>query len=97
LKALNKQGIHYSEIIVKPTAFNIILWNANVATTASYLLADYSLRQSIYYIYYLQQEQSFRIAVKWNSDFEKLKKARMVYRSQKNKSLYFSDLLWFIK
>jgi inner membrane protein len=42
-KALNKQGIHYSEIIVKPTAFNIILWNANVATTASYLLADYSL------------------------------------------------------
>jgi inner membrane protein len=41
-KALNKQGIHYSEIIVKPTAFNIILWNANVATTASYLLADYS-------------------------------------------------------
>jgi inner membrane protein len=41
-KALDKQGIHYSEIIVKPTAFNIILWNANVATTASYLLADYS-------------------------------------------------------
>jgi inner membrane protein len=31
-KALDKQGIHYSEIIVKPTAFNIILWNANVAT-----------------------------------------------------------------
>jgi inner membrane protein len=45
LKALDKQGIHYSEIIVKPTAFNIILWNANVATTASYLLADYSIRQ----------------------------------------------------
>jgi inner membrane protein len=45
-KALNKQGIHYSEIIVKPTAFNIILWNANVATTASYLLADYSLLDS---------------------------------------------------
>jgi inner membrane protein len=44
-KALDKQGIHYSEIIVKPTAFNIILWNANVATTASYLLADYSIRQ----------------------------------------------------
>jgi hypothetical protein len=38
----------------------------------------FPIRQSIYYIYYLQQEQSFRIAVK-NSDFEKLKK-RMVYR-----------------
>jgi inner membrane protein len=47
-KALDKQGIHYSEIIVKPTAFNIILWNANVATTASYLLADYSLLDNSY-------------------------------------------------
>jgi inner membrane protein len=50
-KALDKQGIHYSEIIVKPPAFNIILWNANVATTASYLLADYSIRQPSYYFY----------------------------------------------
>jgi inner membrane protein len=45
LKALNKQGIHYSEIIVKPQ-LSISLWNANVATTASYLLADYSLLDS---------------------------------------------------
>ena len=40
-KALTKQGIQYSEIIVKPTAFNLILWNANVATTNNYLLGDY--------------------------------------------------------
>jgi inner membrane protein len=54
----------------------------------------FPIRQSIYYIYYLQQEQSFRIAVKWNSDFEKLKKASEGWYivSEKNKSLYFSDL-----
>jgi inner membrane protein len=88
-------------IIVKPTAFNIILWNANVATTASYLLADYSLLDSpIYYIYYLQQEQSFRIAVKWEFRFWKTKKKTSEgwYISQKNKSLYFQWFtFWFIE
>ena len=41
--ALQKQNIKYTAIIVKPTAFNTILWNANVATTEGYLLAEYSL------------------------------------------------------
>lgn len=41
--ALKNQHIIFKEIIVKPTAFNTILWNANVATSDGYLLADYSL------------------------------------------------------
>lgn len=41
--ALKNQNLSFKEIIVKPTAFNTILWNANVATTDGYLLADYSL------------------------------------------------------
>lgn len=44
--ALQNQHISYSEIIVKPTAFNTILWNANVKTKEGYLLADYSLLDS---------------------------------------------------
>lgn len=40
--ALKNQHFQYVEIIVKPTAFNTILWNANVATSEGYLLADYS-------------------------------------------------------
>jgi inner membrane protein len=42
-----------------------------MATTASYLLADYSLldSQAITFTSY-NKEQSFRIAVKWNLDFE---------------------------
>lgn len=45
-KALQNQHISYREIIVKPTAFNTILWNANVKTNDGYLLADYSLFDS---------------------------------------------------
>ena len=44
--ALKNQSIKYTEIIVKPTAFNTILWNANVKTREGYLLADYSLLDS---------------------------------------------------
>ncbi|EIA08017.1 metal-dependent hydrolase [Flavobacterium frigoris] len=94
-KALNKQGIHYSEIIVKPTAFNIILWNANVATPDSYLLADYSLldSQAITLTAY-NKNKALEAQLKGNSDFEKLKKASEGWYiiSQKNKSLYFNDL-----
>jgi inner membrane protein len=69
-KALDKQGIHYSEIIVKPTAFNII-WNANVATTASYLLADYSLldSQAITFTSY-NKNKALESQLNGNLDFE---------------------------
>jgi inner membrane protein len=94
-KALNKQGIHYSEIIVKPTAFNIILWNANVTTTASYLLADYSLfdSQAITFTTY-SKNKALEPKLNGNSDFGKLKKASEGWYiiSQKNNSLYFNDL-----
>jgi inner membrane protein len=94
-KALDKQGIHYSEIIVKPTAFNIILWNANIATTASYLLSDYSLldSQAITFTNY-KKNKALESQLNGNSDFEKLKKASEGWYiiSQKNKSLYFNDL-----
>jgi inner membrane protein len=87
---LNKQNPLFWDYC-KTTAFNIILWNANVATTASYLLADYSIRQSIYYyIYYLQQEQSFRIAVKWEFRFWKTKESEGWYIVSQKINLYTS-------
>ena len=57
-KALSSQNIEYTEIIVKPTFSNIILWNANVMTKDSFLLADYSLFDSkpIIFDSYLQNE-----------------------------------------
>lgn len=94
-KALHKQGINYSEIIVKPTAFNTILWNANVATPDSYLLADYSLldSQPITFTTY-NKNKALESELDGNSDFEKLKKASEGWYiiSQKNRSLYFNDL-----
>ena len=94
-KALTKQGIQYSEIIVKPTAFNLILWNANVATINNYLLSDYSLfdTQPISFIAYSKNNVLEKQLV-GNSDFEKLKKASEGWYiiSQKNGNLYFNDL-----
>ena len=94
-KALTKQGIQYSEIIVKPTAFNLILWNANVATTDNYLLSDYSLfdTQPISFIAY-SKNNALEKRLAGNTDFEKLKKASEGWYiiSQKAGNLYFNDL-----
>lgn len=94
-KALLKQGIEYSEIIVKPTAFNLILWNANVDTSENYLLGDYSLfdTQPISFTAY-SKNKILESQLNGNSDFEKLKKASEGWYiiSQKNQSLYFNDL-----
>lgn len=40
--SLKQRGISYDRLIVKPSPFNIILWNANVATANGYWLGDYS-------------------------------------------------------
>ncbi|WP_413998022.1 metal-dependent hydrolase [Flavobacterium sp. W1B] len=94
-KALTKQGINYSEIIVKPTAFNLILWNANVSTTENYLLGDYSLfdSQPISFKAYAKNI-NLESKLKGNSDFEKLKKVSEGWYiiSKQKENLYFNDL-----
>lgn len=94
-KALIKQGIQYSEIIVKPTAFNLILWNVNVNTSENYLLGNYSLfdTQPISFTAY-RKNQTLESQLKGNSDFAKLKKASEGWYiiAQKKESLYFNDL-----
>ena len=94
-KALLKQRVIYSEIIVKPTAFNIILWNANIATEDGYLLGDYSLfdSQAISFTKYSKNRELDSV-LKGNSDFEKLKKISEGWYiiSKNNDILYFNDL-----
>lgn len=93
--ALLEQKVTYSEIIVKPTAFNIILWNANIATSDAYLLGDYSLldSQPIRFSKYAKNTE-LESQLEGNSDFEKLKKISEGWYiiSKKNGSLYFNDL-----
>lgn len=94
-KALSTQEIQYSEIIVKPTAFNLILWNANISTADSYLLADYSLfdSQPISFTAYTKNK-ALESQLKGNPDFEKLKKVSEGWYivSKRNNFFYFNDL-----
>ncbi len=42
VQALKDQGIAYSKISTRPAPLNTILWNANIETPDSYLIADHS-------------------------------------------------------
>jgi inner membrane protein len=93
--ALQQQGIAYNDLIVKPTAFNCILWNANVASDEAYLLSDYSLFDSKpveFTSYAKNQELEMQLA--GNTDFEKLKKVSEGWYivTMKDRSYYFNDL-----
>lgn len=93
--ALQKQQISFDALIVKPTAFNLILWNANVATKEAYLLGDYSLldSQPIQFKTY-PKNNALAASLEGNPDFEKLKEVSEGWYivSGQNKSLYFNDL-----
>lgn len=93
--ALQNQDISYTEIIVKPTAFNTILWNANVKTNDGYLLSDYSLldtKEISFTLYESNKEAGIQIS---NSPYFK----RLVTISEGwhivsryNNRIFFNDL-----
>lgn len=93
--ALQHKAIVYADLIVKPTAFNCILWNANVATDSAYLLSDYSLFDSkpIKFTTYSKNREPER-ELEGNTDFEKLKKVSEGWYivTKKDGSYYFNDL-----
>ncbi|MCW5517225.1 metal-dependent hydrolase [Muriicola sp. Z0-33] len=43
---LDIQGVSYQEIAIRPTAFNTILWTANIDAGDAYLIGDYSFFDS---------------------------------------------------
>jgi len=94
-KALESKKLAYQELIVKPTAFNCILWNANVATTEGYYLADYSFfdSQPIRFTFYPKNQELEQILVQ-SIEFHELKKISEGWYlvTQQNNNLYFNDL-----
>jgi inner membrane protein len=94
-KALEKQKITYQELIVKPTAFNTILWNANIATTDGYFLGDYSFldSQPISFTFYARNK-GLEKEVQYVEDFQKLKQISEGWYlvTENNHNLYFNDL-----
>jgi inner membrane protein len=93
--ALQQQHIAYDNLIVKPTAFNCILWNANIATKDAYLLGDYSLFDSkpITFESY-KKNNNFSQQLSGNPDFETLKKVSEGWYivTKKNNEYHFNDL-----
>ena len=93
--ALQNQNLTYQELIVKPTAFNCILWNANISTTKGYYLADYSLfdSQPIRFTFYTENRKLEEKLVN-SYDFQQLKKISEGWYlvSEQNNRLYFNDL-----
>ena len=93
--ALQNQKLTYQELIVKPTAFNCILWNANVATSEGYYLADYSLFDSkpIQFTFYAKNQILEEKLVN-SYDFQQLKKISEGWYlvTEQNNRLYFNDL-----
>ena len=93
--ALENQKLTYQELIVKPTTFNCILWNANVATSDGYYLADYSLfdSQPIRFSFYTKNRKLEEQLVN-SCDFQQLKKISDDWYlvTEQNNRLYFNDL-----
>lgn len=93
--ALENQKLNYQELIVKPTAFNCILWNANIATSKGYYLADYSLfdSQAIQFTFY-PKNRKLEEKLLNSYDFQQLKKISEGWYlvTEQNNRLYFNDL-----
>jgi membrane-bound metal-dependent hydrolase YbcI (DUF457 family) len=94
-KALQSEHLDYQELIVKPTAFNCIVWNANIASSNGYYLADYSLfdSQPIQFTFYSKNEKLEEKLVN-SYDFQSLKKISEGWYliTEQNNRLYFNDL-----
>lgn len=93
--ALKARHIPYTALIVKPTAFNCILWNANVATEEAYLLGDFSLFDSQPIVFEAYPKNT-KLAQKLegNPDFETLKEVSEGWFvvTKKDSLYYFNDL-----
>lgn len=93
--ALENQKLNYQELIVKPTAFNCILWNANIATPEGYYLADYSLFDSKP-IRFTLYPKNLKLEEKLENsyNFQQLIKISEGWYlvSEQNNHLYFNDL-----
>lgn len=94
-KALQNENLFYQELIVKPTAFNCILWNANISTSEGYYLADYSVfdSQPIRFTLYSKNKKLEEKLVN-SYDFQSLKKISEGWYlvTEQNNRLYFNDL-----
>lgn len=95
---LDSQNIEYKEISTRPAAFNTILWNANIETTDSYLLGDYSFfdTQPIKFDEYPKNRRAEPVyeSAQARNDLERLKDIAQGWylMENKNEQWFFYDL-----
>lgn len=95
---LDSQNIEYKEISTRPAAFNTILWNANIETTDSYLLGDYSFfdTQPIKFDEYPKNRRAEPVyeSAQARNDLEMLKDISQGWylMENKNEQWFFYDL-----
>ena len=65
VKALEQQGIPYTQISSRPAPLNTILWNANVDTPDAYLVGDYSFfdNQPVQWKHYPKNREATKVWV----------------------------------
>jgi inner membrane protein len=94
-KALDSQQVSYTEIIVKPTALNTIVWNANVKVANGYLIGNYSLfdTQPITFTTYPSHPELEQTLLDV-PDFKKLQRISEGWYivTEEDGKLYFNDL-----
>ena len=94
-KALKEQNINYSQISTRPSPLNTILWNANVETSDSYLIADYSFfdTKPIIFKTYLKNRETSQLIMAYPNVKRLISISKnWFFLEQKNNHWYFNDL-----
>lgn len=94
-QALRSQKIEFTKISTRPSPMNIILWNANIETSESYLISDYSFFDSgpIRFKSYPKKRKEAQDLIKYPNVQRLITIAEGWYiLEQKNGQWYFNDL-----
>lgn len=94
-KSLEDKQIRYGRLIVKPSPFNIVLWNANVETPDGYWLGEYSFFDTSPIRYEFYPNRNDLIAHIENdktiTQLKRISEGWYIITTKKGK-LYFNDL-----
>jgi inner membrane protein len=93
--ALAAQNITYSELETRPSPLNILLWSANVKTSTSFLIGEYSIfdSQPIRFRAYPKQHEKIEYLLKYEN-LERLTRITSGWFtiSERENELYLNDL-----
>ena len=94
--SLEAQGIVYSEMDIRPSPFNTILWSANVDAGDAYLIGNYSFfdNEPVEFSTAIQKTMNYWASLAENDKVSRLIKITEGWYTvnEKNGQLFFNDL-----